>query len=125
MVMGTDATRRPPATATITYWMFRMNIVSGCMRLDMNCAPNDDSYSSSFVARNRCSTSRWRPNAFTTAWPVNVSSIWELSIPVLFHWEMNLGRDRPATARMPQIETGTVVTATTANTGQILNLITS
>ena len=37
------ATRSPPTTATITYCTLPMNIVSGCMRLDMNCAPNDDS----------------------------------------------------------------------------------
>ena len=37
------ATRRPPTTATITYCTLPMNIVAGCMRLDMNCAPNDAS----------------------------------------------------------------------------------
>ena len=45
----------------------------------MNCAPNDASYSASFVSRNRSSTSRWRPNALTMACPVNVSSIWPFS----------------------------------------------
>src|SRR3954469_8855296 len=37
------ATRMPPTTATITYWMLPMNIVKGCIRLDMNWAPFDDS----------------------------------------------------------------------------------
>src|SRR4029079_52241 len=39
------ATRSPPTTATMTYWMLPMNIVKGCIKLDMNCARNDDSYS--------------------------------------------------------------------------------
>ena len=43
IVMAPLATRRPPTTATITYWRLPMNIVSGCIRLDMNWAPNDDS----------------------------------------------------------------------------------
>ena len=38
------------------------------------------------------STSRWRPNAFTIAWPVKVSSICALSAPVFLHWAMNRGR---------------------------------
>ena len=46
------ATRRPPTTATITYCRLPRNMVAGCMRLDMNWAPNDDSYSSSFFSRN-------------------------------------------------------------------------
>jgi hypothetical protein len=41
--MAPLATRRPPTTATSTYCTFPRNMVSGCMRLDMNCAPNDDS----------------------------------------------------------------------------------
>jgi len=56
---------------------------------------------------------------------VNVSSICELRSPVLFHWEMNLGRDRRATARMPHTETGTVVSATTARSGEMVNIITA
>jgi len=43
IVIAPLATRSPPTTATITYCRLPMNIVSGCMRLDMNCAPNDDS----------------------------------------------------------------------------------
>ena len=42
-VIAPLATRRPPTTATSTYWTLPMNIVSGCIRLDMNWAPNDDS----------------------------------------------------------------------------------
>ena len=43
MVMAPEATRRPPTTATSPYWTLPRNMVSGCMRLDMNWAPNDDS----------------------------------------------------------------------------------
>ena len=42
-VIAPAATRKPPTTATMTYWTFPMNIVAGCMRLDMNCAPNEAS----------------------------------------------------------------------------------
>ncbi len=42
-VIAPLATRIPPTTATITYCRLPMNIVHGCIRLDMNCAPNDDS----------------------------------------------------------------------------------
>ena len=75
------------------------------------------------MSRNRCSTSRWRPNALTTACPVNVSSICALSLPVLRHCEMNFGRARFATARMPNTETGTVVSATSASSGEIVNIM--
>ena len=37
------ATWSPPTTATSAYCTLPMNIVSGCMRLDMNWAPNDAS----------------------------------------------------------------------------------
>jgi len=42
-VIAPLAKRSPPTTATITYWMLPMNIVNGCIRLDMNWAPNEDS----------------------------------------------------------------------------------
>src|SRR3546814_18996266 len=59
-VMAPLDTRRPPTTATRTYCPLPRNIVSGCLRLDMNWAPKDDSYSSSLVPRNRSPTSFWR-----------------------------------------------------------------
>ena len=95
MVMAPLATRRPPTTATITYWRLPKKLVEGCMRLDMNWASNEDWYSSSLVVRKRSSTSCWRPKAFTMAWPVKVSSIWPLSTPVDRHCAMNRGRARP------------------------------
>ena len=44
---------------------------------------------------------------------------------MLFHCEMNFGRERCATARIPHTETGTVVSATTASNGEIVNIITA
>ncbi len=75
------------------------------------------------MARKRSSTSCWRPNAFTTAWPVKVSSICALRSPVLRHWDMNFGRARAAMARMANTDTGTVVSATTASSGEIVNIM--
>ena len=42
-VIAPLVTRKPPTIATITYCTLPMNIVAGCIRLDMNCAPNDAS----------------------------------------------------------------------------------
>src|SRR5215212_7924618 len=119
-LMAPLATRSPPTTATMTYWTLPMNIVAGCMRLDMNCAPKDDSNSSSLVRRNRSSTSCWRPKDFTMAWPVKVSSIWALRAPVLRHCDRKRGRARPAMSRMARTDSGTVVRATTASRGEML-----
>ena len=44
---------------------------------------------------------------------------------MLFHCEMNFGRERLAIARMPHTDTGTVVSATTASSGEIVNIITA
>ena len=53
-LMAPLATRSPPTTATSTYCTLPRNMVAGCIRLDMNWAPKDDSYSSSFFSRKRC-----------------------------------------------------------------------
>ena len=76
-------------------------------------------------SRKRSSTSCWRPNAFTMAWPVKVSSICALSSPVL----RPLG-DEPGPGPLgddlhrPQTTAGTVVSATSASSGEIVNIIT-
>ena len=123
MLMEPLATRRPPNTATSTYCRLPMKKVAGWMRLDMNWAPKEAWKSSSLVWRNRSSTSCWRPKDFTMAWPVKVSSIWELRTPVCCHWAMKRGRARRAMARIDQIETGTVVIATSASAGSMVNII--
>ena len=123
MLMVPLATRRPPNTATSTYCTFPMNMVAGCMRLDMNCAPNDDSKSCSFVSRNRSSTSCWRPKDFTIECPVKVSSICAFSWPVLRHCAMKRGRARDPILRMIHNDTGTVVRAISANDGEMAIII--
>ena len=100
-------------------------MVAGCIRLDMNWAPKEDSNSSSFFSRNRASTSRWRPKDLTMAWPVKVSSTMALSAPVLRHWAMKRGRARAAIVRMAKTDTGTVVRATTASSGEMVNIMTA
>ena len=77
------------------------------------------------MASKRCFTCSWRPKDFTTAWPVNTSSIWALSAPVLPHWARNRGRARPAITFIPYTDTGTMVRATTASSGEIVNIITA
>ena len=117
-------TRSPPMTATSTYCTLPRKNVSGCIRLDMNWAPNAEAYSESLVARKRASTSPWRPKALTIACPVNASSIWAFNAPVLLHWARNFGRARPATRFMPKTDSGTVISATSASSHEIVNIIT-
>ena len=124
-VIAPLATRRPPTTATSTYWMLPMNIVSGCIRLDMNWAPNDDSYRSSFVVAEALldlalATERLHDR---------VAGEGLLDLRVEQARALPLGDElgaRPgATARMPQTDTGTVVSATTASSGEIVNIMTA
>ena len=85
-----------------------MNIIAGLMMPEMNWAPKLASYSSSFVGANRSSTSRWRPNTFTSAWPVNASSTCALSAPVCCHWAMNCFCERLAICRVTSSDSGIV-----------------
>ena len=55
-----------------------MNIIAGMMMPETNWAPKLASYSSSFLAANGASTSRWRPKTLTSSWPVKASSIWRV-----------------------------------------------
>ena len=85
----------------------------------MNCARKLASYSSSFCSvKVAIASSRW-PNALTSACPVNVSSMWPLSVPVCFHCVMNCGCARLAILRMATPETGTVTSAISASSGEI------
>ena len=52
-----------------------MNIVTGRISPEMNWAPKAAWNSSSFSASKSACTSRWRPNTFTSEWPLNASSI--------------------------------------------------
>ena len=91
----------------------------------MNWAPKLASNSSSFVSRKRSSTSRWRPKLFTMAWPVKASSTWALSAPVCLHWAMKRGRARALIVFIVHSDTGTVTSATTASSGEMVNIITT
>ena len=57
-VMAPVEMRSPPTTAISTYWTLPMNIITGWIRLDTNCAPKLASWSASFSSPNRASTSR-------------------------------------------------------------------
>ena len=72
-------------TAMATKLRLPRNIIAGWMTPAMNCAPKLASYSSSFLASNRSSTSLLRRTTLTSAWPVNASSTWALSEPVCVH----------------------------------------
>ena len=124
IVIAPLATRRPPTTATITYWMLPMNIVQ---RLHQ--------------ARHELRAERRLVELVVgLAEPLldlalaaerlhdRVAGERLLDLRVeharcCFHCEMNSGRARCATARMPHTETGTVVSATTASNGEIVNIM--
>ena len=102
-----------------------MNIIVGMISPLTNCAPNDASYSLSFSSAKVRSTSSWRPNTLTSAWPEKVSSMWALSWPVRRHWSMNMPWLRFITAPVTTIVTGTVTSATSASCQEIENIITT
>ena len=91
----------------------------------MNCAPKLALNSSSFLSRNTCSTSRWRPNTLTSSWPVNASSMWPFSAPVCRHWATNSFCERFATWVATTADSGTVTRAISASSGETQNIIAS
>ena len=54
---------------------------------------------------------------------MNVSSICAFKMPVLRHCDMKRGRALRAMTRIPHTEIGTVVRATTASSGEIVNIM--
>ncbi len=56
---------------------------------------------------------------------MKASSICAFSSPVLPHWARYFGRARAATMRIPKIEIGTVINATSASSHEIVNIITA
>ena len=70
--------------------------------------------------RTAASTSRWRPNAFTIAWPVNASSTCALSMPVCRHCAMNRARERFAICFTVSSDSGIVTSATSASSGEMI-----
>ena len=99
-----------------------MNIVTGMIVPDTNCAPKLARYSSSFFSWNAASTSCCRPNTFTSSCPVNASSMSALSAPVCCHCAMNSGCERFAICRVATTDSGTATSAITASSGEIENI---
>ncbi len=120
-----DATCSPPTTAIPTYTRFPMKFMAGMISPEMNCAPKLAWYSSAFFARNRSSTSRCRPNTFTSACPVYVSSICPFSSPVFFHCATNSFCDRLAISAVIPSVNGMVTSAISASVGDRISIITS
>ncbi len=91
----------------------------------MNCALNDAPYSDSFSTANVSLAACWRPNTLTSAWPVYISSMCALSVPVLRHCSTNCGWDRLAICIVMTAESGIVTTAISARIHEIQNIIAS
>ncbi len=102
-----------------------MNVIAGWISPDANWAPKLAWYSSSFLAANRSSTSRCRPKALTSAWPVNVSSTCALSAPVWRHCATKRGCARLAICLMMVSDSGTVTMVITARSGEMVIIITT
>ncbi len=97
--------------------------MAGWMTPEMNWAPKLASYSSSFFSLKLASTSRWRPNTLTSAWPVKASSTWALSVPVWVHCSTKRFFERLAMSRMVRSETGMVINAISASSGEMVNIM--
>ena len=102
-----------------------MNIIDGMMMPEMNCAPNDAWYSSSFLSSNAFSASCCRPNTLTRLCPVKVSSTRAFSSPVLRHCATNFGCDRLAISVVTTSDSGMAISATSASSGEMISIITS
>ena len=97
----------------------------GITRPLTNCALNAESCSSPFCSsKTRCASS-CRPKTLTSAWPENVSSMWELSRPVERHCSMNIPCERFMTWAVTTMDTGTDTRAIRASSGEIHSIIAS
>ncbi len=99
-----------------------MNIMAGWIRPEMNWARKLDAYRRWLCCSKVSIASCWRPNTLTSEWPVNISSMWPLSLPVVDHWSTNCGCDRLPIRVVIQIDTGTVTSAMIASSGEIQNM---
>ncbi len=105
--------------------MFPMSIISGIIEPDTNWPRKLASYSSSLCWSKTCAASCWRPNAFTRAWPVNISSMCPLSRAVVPHCLTNWGLARLVTNRVTSTDSGIVTRAMSASSQEIQNITTS
>ena len=69
--------------------------------------------------------SSWRPNSFTMACPVCISSMCPLRFPVRSHWAANCTWLRLAMTIATIIEAGTTSTETNARSGLIVSIMIS
>jgi hypothetical protein len=102
-----------------------MNIIAGWISPETNCARKLDAYSFSLCSRKTSADSACRPKSFTRECPVNISSMWPLSRPVVAHCATNCGCDRLPIVVVTSTDTGTVTSAMTANSGEIQNITAS
>ena len=99
--------------------------MAGMMMPLTNWAPKLAVYSSAFFSRKRCSTSRWRPNTLTSAWPEYASSTCPLRAPVCAHCATKSFCERLAITDVITSVSGMVTSAMRARIGEIRNIITS
>ena len=71
-----------------------MNIIAGWISPEMNWARKLDAYSLSLCSSKVSAASSCRPKTLTSECPVNISSMWPLSRPVVAHCATNCGCDR-------------------------------
>src|SRR5258705_10221394 len=95
------------------------------MSQEMDWDSKLDAYSASLCRLNASAASCWRPKTFTTEWPVYISSMWPLSLPVVAHCRTNCGCERLPIAAVMTTDTGTVINAMSASSGEIHNITTS
>ena len=95
------------------------------MMPEMNWAPNPALYNSWLRRWNCASTSFWRPNTFTRAWPVKASSMWALSSPVDFQFCAKSFCERLPITETTSMAMGTDTSATSARMGEIQNIMIS
>ncbi len=102
-----------------------MKDIAGWMTPEMNWALKLDAYSASLCSSKVRIASFRRPKTFTSAWPVYISSMWPLSLPVTAHCLTNCGCARLPMTAAPSTDTGTVASTTRASSGEIQNIIAS
>ena len=98
-----------------------MNIITGMIRPEMNCAPKLALVEASFCA-SKSALLGPRPKTLTSSWPEKVSSMWRVEAA----GAPPLGDELPLGAlhdRARATNSGTATSATTASSGEIENIM--
>ena len=95
----------------------------GGIRPERNCDFHADSRSMSLVASNSFTVASSRPNAFTTAWPENVSSTCPLILPSSVCCAKKYFWDRLTTKAISASDTGTMTSVISVMTQLMLNIM--